>query len=74
MMLYSIQILATWLPILHGEGSWQTLGRGRRFESAGIQDNRVQAKGYAIATDEQLKKITKIPKRDLCAGESISTR
>jgi hypothetical protein len=49
---------------LHRQGIAQVLGRRRRLEFAEFKSIEYKRKGDAVAMDEQLKRITQMPKRE----------
>jgi len=77
-------IVANWPPIYIGEESDKHWEEGEDLSLLEFKTIEYRRKGYAIATNEQLKRIAKIPKREfmrrginlhtlekICRGEPV---
>src|SRR5215831_1243822 len=58
-------IVANWPPIYIGKESDKHWEEGEDLSLLEFKTIEYKRKGYAIATDEQLEIITKVPKREL---------
>jgi hypothetical protein len=64
-LLQRAHIIANWPPIYIGKESDKRWEEGEDLSLLESKTIVYKRKGYAIATDEQLEKIAKIPKREL---------
>ena len=63
-LLQRSHIIANWPPIYIGKESDKHWEEGEDLSLLEFKTIEYERKGYAIATDEQLKKIEKVPKRE----------
>ena len=63
-----------WPPIHIRRKSDNHCEEGQDLSLLEFKTIEYRRKGFAVATDEQLKQIARIPNGSSCAGESISTR
>ena len=76
-LLQRAHIIANWPSIYIGKESDKHWEEGEDLSLLDFKAIEYRRKGYAVATDEQLARIAKVPKREFrnsCAGGSISTR
>jgi len=64
-LLQRAHIVANWPPIYIGKESDKHWEEGEDLSLLKFKTIEYKRKGYAIATDEQLARITKLPKREL---------
>jgi len=57
-------IIANWPPIYIGKESDKHWEEGEDLSLLEFKTIEYRRKGYAIATDEQLEKVAKVPKRE----------
>jgi hypothetical protein len=83
-LLQRAHIVANWPPIYIGKESDKHWGEGEDLSLLEFKTVEYRRKGYAIATDEQLERIAKVPKREfmrrgvnqhtlekICAGKPV---
>jgi len=63
-LLQRSHIVANWPPIYIGKESDKHWEEGEDLSLLEFKTIEYKRKGYVVATDEQLKRITKVPKRE----------